>query len=510
MDDRTGSRFANADGVTSVLALTLALCGGWGLGCSLSSTWGTVLATSSLTLWGLLLQCARPATPIRAGVLSFVFFAACYVRAFGSLAATVAERLVEAPWGGAATLIALGVYCATWPAVAVGAASAAARGLGPLSRIVLLVCAVTLADYGRAELIAPLPWALLAYGATDPWLLWSAPWGGVWLADALLLCAALVAAAGLLCRRSRAVTLAALVMVVLLRLSWPAAGPEGPGPTLPVTAIPWGTEVADKYDPRQLGARVRSLQRFAAEASGRVVVFPETALSFPWERLPASARSEFQAIADAPPGRILLLGAFRQEPGRSFNSALLLAPQAPVRFLDKQLLMPFGEFWPAPLRWLRPPQRLPMQDLTAGAGAPLAWPAEAPAVLICNEVNSPKLAARRLADARWAALISDLSWFTGHEVADHELRAARWRAAENARALLLVRADAQTLVITPRGGIGAIAPRGLHRWQTAMPLRDHRTWFSRAPAAVPVLLAVLLTILCCGSWIRRRRSAAAC
>ncbi len=367
-------------------------------------------------------------------------------------------------WRGLVALAA-GLFTASGYAAATLVAMGAGRS--PVARGAVLGAAVAMWEWARTEL---LHWPLgkIAYGLTDsPWLN-TAPYLGAYGAGATFV--ALVAAAAWTLaatapRPRHAASLAAAAAGLMLLLA--AAGHGSSTPSVQastVSVVLLRATPQQKYDRDTLRERTEAMLRRAEQSTGDVVVFPETSLPLPWDSLPAGVKARFHALSQH---KTLVIGSFREANGSSFNTAVLLAPGEPVEFVDKRLLFIFSEYFPRWLQWAKPVMQMPYQDLSPGSAPQRAGPL--PGVLICQDIGSPRLAARRAQGRQWLVLLSDMSWFPGRRAIAHQLAMARWRAAETRQWLLVAAVPGGSALIAPDGHVAQRAPEDADIWNVSVP-----------------------------------------
>ena len=186
------------------------------------------------------------------------------------------------------------------------------------------------------------------------------------------------------------------------------------------------------------------------------------------------------------------------EGGRTFNSALLVAPGPAVARYDKRHLVPFGEY-------------VPLADVfsfisslarNAGDFSPAAevrlldWEGERLGPAICYEVVFPyEVAQLTRAGATVLVSMTNDAWYGDTAAPWQHLRAARFRAAENRRWLLRAAITGVSAVIAPNGSVRAqfgVGESGVlpARFQG----RTDLTPFARAPWSFPALCAALLAV----------------
>ncbi|MCW7540683.1 hypothetical protein OOT46_22960 [Aquabacterium sp. A7-Y] len=249
----------------------------------------------------------------------------------------------------------------------------------------------------------------------------------------------------------------------------------------------------EKYARARLKARAEYIIDFAAHAPGQTVVFPETALPLPWQLLPTSVRGRIQEIGQS---KTVVVGSFRMTDDRTFNTALVLSPAEPVAFVDKHMLFIFAEFFPPGLQWAKPLMQMPFQDLTPGEVTRVYSGEPVQSVLICQDVASPTVSARRAEGTDSVLLISDLSWFADDRASANQLMMARWRAAETGRWLLMANVPKGAALVTPAGVVAQEAPSQASAWHVDVPRlpAGTTTVYMRAPAAFLLILPLGLLL----------------
>ena len=239
---------------------------------------------------------------------------------------------------------------------------------------------------------------------------------------------------------------------------------------------------------------------------GELVVVPESAF-WPWslQRTPALADD----LADLRAGGCdVLLGSPRWQDDRVFNSVFLLDDDGRHHY-DKRRLVPFGEY--VPFRDLLPFAGTLARnagDFSAGeAHDPLPWGEHAIGLAVCFEVIfQNEMAATVAAGADLLVSITNDAWYGDSWAPWQHLRAARFRAAENARPLYRAALTGVSAVISPDGHVVdqiGVGERGTLRVEASP--RDATTVFTRAPRAVPIACLVLAPLAIFSPRPRRRR-----
>lgn len=255
-------------------------------------------------------------------------------------------------------------------------------------------------------------------------------------------------------------------------------------------------------------------------ASGTVpvlVVWPETAMPFDFEKAPlAAVVRDFAARENVS----LLTGSvgFNSAAEKVLNRAYLVEPggQA-VRWYEKEHLVPFGEYLPPGLDFaFLAPLLQGVGDFVTGtrtAPLPLTLPfaptAEAtlnnalvPGVLICYETIFPELARQRVAEgANLLVNISNDAWFGQTSAPEQHLQLSALRAVEQGKPLARGTNTGISALVDARGAIvvrgGLFVAEALEFRVTAQ--TERTVYFYLAPFLPYLLLG------CMGILLLRRR-----
>ena len=358
---------------------------------------------------------------------------------------------------------------------AVAAAVYAALAPAHLALRALLFAALwLLAELARVKFFTGFPWGEGGYAHVDGWARPMASWVGV---HGLTFMAAFVAAALAFCVRAGGKRwlggLALLVLAVALARvpvqgvpgAWFAEAPQ-PG-TLAVTLLQGNIAQDEKF---QSGTGVIDALRWYGqqlrEATGSLVVAPETALPLLPEQLPDGYWNALRARFATGQQAALIglpLGSF--EAGYS-NSVVGLKPTPtgtaglpePYRY-DKHHLVPFGEFVPSGFRWFIDLMHIPLGDFNRGAvgQASFDWQGQRLAPNICYEDLFGEELGARFTDPALAPTvfvnISNIGWFGNTIAIDQHLQISRMRALEFSRPMIRATNTGATVIIDYRGQI---------------------------------------------------------
>lgn len=347
-------------------------------------------------------------------------------------------------------------------------------------RALLFAALWLLAELARVKFLTGFPWGEGGYAHVDGWARPLASWVGV---HGLTFMAAFVAAALAFCARAGGKRwlggLALLVMAIALArmpvqgvLASSSAALKQPG-TLAVTLLQGNIAQDEKF---QSGTGVVDALRWYGQqlddASGALVVAPETALPLLPEQLPDGywdalrarfARGQQAALIGLP------LGSFKT--GYS-NSVVGLKPTSgsagtllePYRY-DKHHLVPFGEFVPSGFRWFIDLMHIPLGDFNRGAvgQASFDWQGQRLAPNICYEDLFGEELGARFTDPALAPTvfvnISNIGWFGNTVAIDQHLQISRMRALEFSRPMIRATNTGATVIIDYRGQVTHALPR---------------------------------------------------
>jgi apolipoprotein N-acyltransferase len=459
-----------------------------------------------LTLAGLFFLWQRAASPRTAAAIGFGFG----LGLFGAGASWVYVALAQfgAMEGVLAALATAGfcTYLALFPALA-GWATARLAPLDAGARLAAAAAFWTVSEWLRSWLFSGFPWLSVGYAQTHAALAGYAPIGGVFLVSlAVAASAALVAhaARAMRSRRRCAAAIAALlgVWVVALGLrtiEWSRAA----GDPIAVSLIQGDVPEDLKFEAAYREATLAAYAALVAQAKGRLIVLPESALPMFADEVPADYFAQLRAAA-LQRGGDLLVGLFFFEPratgedeDRYYNSVVSVGT-APMQVYHKRHLVPFGETIPAKpiVGWfIRRVLHIPLADQTPGAAdqAPFDVAGQRVAVNICYEDAFGGELIRQLPEATLLVNVTNDAWY-GHSLAaeQHEQIAAM-RAIETARPMLRATNTGITSVIDHRGEELSRLPwftRGI--LEATIAGRTGTTPYVRCGDALAVALALVL------------------
>jgi apolipoprotein N-acyltransferase len=300
----------------------------------------------------------------------------------------------------------------------------------------------------------PFPWGTLsAAHANAPF---AAPIARLVGAHGLGLLAACAAAALALAASRRRGGLPALAVVAaLVAVAWLAGASVGGGDDAPTVraAVVQASASRDAAAADELVA-YEALTREAARGGARLVVWPESAVSY---RIDGRAwyRARVEGLARALGVDIVLTSVTTDDEGRLYNSAALVRADTGMAGLaPKRQLVPFGEY--LPLRFLlgsMPAIAAEAGDFTPG-GEARVLPARQGTIgaLVCYESIFPGSSLDLVAaGADVLTVMTNDSWFGWTSGPEQHLEHGRLRAAEAGAPLLRAAHSGLSVIVDRRG-----------------------------------------------------------
>ncbi|HVP86561.1 MAG TPA: apolipoprotein N-acyltransferase [Casimicrobiaceae bacterium] len=372
---------------------------------------------------------------------------------------------MEGVLAGLATL-AFCAYLALLPALA-GLATARLVPQPSNFRFIAAASCWTLAEWLRSWLFSGFPWLSVGYAHVQTPLGGYAPLGGVFLTSLAVATSGALVAYGAVCLRSGISRRAVFAAVALLAL-WLAG--------LGLRAIPWSDPVGApvtvslvqgnipeeiKFDAAYRDQTLATYAELVAQAKGRLIVLPESALPMFADEVPADYVAKLRNAALERQGD-LLLGLFFFEPRQAgededhyFNSVVSLGTATTQRY-RKHHLVPFGETIPLKslFGWfIRGVLHIPLADQTPGAAnqAPMQVAGQRVAVNICYEDAFGGELLHALPEATLLVNVTNDAWYGRSLAAEQHEQIAAMRALETARPMLRATNTGITSIIDHHG-----------------------------------------------------------
>jgi len=414
------------------------------------------------TLAGLFYLWRRAPSPGAALALGFAFGLGLF--GFGASWVYIALAQFGGMEGALAALATAGfcIYLALFPALA-GWASARLAPVGTGARLLAAAACWTLTEWLR--LLGGFPYLSVGYAQTRATLGTYAPIGGVFLVSlAISTTAALVAYAPQALHNGRRGIAAVATLLAVWCAAWGLRGVEwshAAGEPVAVSLIQGNIPEDVKFEAAFREASLAAYAALVAQAKGRLIVLPESALPMFADEVPPDYSAKLREAAQLRGGD-LLVGLFFFEPraagndeDRYFNSVISLGT-ARTQVYQKRHLVPFGETIPAKpiVGWIiRSVLHIPLADQTPGAAdqAPFDVAGERVAVNICYEDAFGGELIRQLPQATLLVNVTNDAWYGRSLAAEQHDEIAAMRAIETARPMLRATNTGITSIIDHHG-----------------------------------------------------------
>ncbi|HKJ23967.1 MAG TPA: apolipoprotein N-acyltransferase [Myxococcota bacterium] len=235
---------------------------------------------------------------------------------------------------------------------------------------------------------------------------------------------------------------------------------DDPGPPSRIAVVQGNLDVGSRWKAELYGANLEVYLELTRAAIERhrpaLVVWPEAAMTFFVADEPLYRRALGAVL---PEGVELLAGAPRTE-GRGhdaiyFNSTFVFGPDGEIRGrYDKEYLVPFTEYFPLRVDFLRR-QFGRAREFTRGApGPPLDTIAGPVGVAVCNEAMLPEVVSARVAaGATWLVNPSNDSWLADAQYSEMQFDVVSLRAVEQRRTLVRASTSGPSAVVDPWGRV---------------------------------------------------------
>ncbi|MBN2678770.1 apolipoprotein N-acyltransferase [Acidithiobacillus montserratensis] len=249
--------------------------------------------------------------------------------------------------GGAVALLA--AYCAIYPALALWLASRFFQGN---LRLLALPVFWIFAEWSRARLFTGFPWLATGYTQTHAFLGGFAPWlgqYGVGLATAAFAAILLWILRESLSRQVLLGGVSALLLLSGLALAAGSVRFTHPtGHKLRVSLLQGDIPITEKWNNAAIGHILHHYVQLILQApkNSQLIVLPETAFPVFQTEIPGLI-SQLQEWS-AQNHKILIIGIPEAAGGKYYNAAMEIDGHAPLRWYQKEHLVPFGEYIPLP------------------------------------------------------------------------------------------------------------------------------------------------------------------
>ncbi|MDD9976814.1 MAG: apolipoprotein N-acyltransferase, partial [Boseongicola sp.] len=375
----------------------------------------------------------------------------------------------------------------------------AAAGWGTVklgtSRWLAWALLLSAAEILRGHIFTGFPWGLPAYiWAETPVRMVASLVGSFGLTLITLTATALTATEVVKRGIIRGVATGLIATVVLFGLGWGLGGPDEFSDRQ-VRLIQPNAKQSEKWDPDKAITFVRRQIEYTGENADNVdlMIWPETAIPYRLD----GAQPVLDRIAEEAGGIPVVTGINRTDGENWFNSLIVVGPAGAVeQTFDKQHLVPFGEYIPFRLDFLRAMAARSDYGFASGQHARrISTPFGDAIPLICYEVIFPRHS--RSVETRPAFLmqITNDAWFGNFSGPFQHLNQARFRAVEQGLPLVRAANTGVSAIITPNGTVSAKLDLNTAGYLDApMPLASQATIYARI-GDLPVFVVVVLGLV---------------
>ncbi len=470
---------------TILLALISGL--GAGLGHAPFHLWPVAFPAFALLIWSVS-QAATPRAAFgRAWLAGLAYFAL-------TLHWIVEPFLVDAATHGWMAPFALILLAGGLALFWAGAGWAAHRlGRSSNTRALGLAATLTVAELLRGHIFTGFPWAMPAYIWGQGETIWLVSLMGSYGLTGLTLG---LAAALTLRTRLFAPQIAVLAIAAGL---WALGTTDTAAPTSSlgtVALVHPNIPQAEKWDRMAVPGHITQLRDLTAAAAAAanapdLIVLPEVAVVFPLDRAEQTLRTLAIAAGPAP----LITGINRRDGDNWHNALVHLAPDGTqVQTYDKVHLVPFGEYIPFRLAFLRALAATTSNGFTPGSGVRLIdTPLGRALPLICYEGIFPRHLFKAGARADYILLMTNDAWFGTFAGPAQHFDQARFRAVEQGLPVVRVANRGHSAVIDAAGRV--TASLSLDQTGTlSLPVpQGTKTLYART-GNIPLYVILLLTL----------------
>jgi len=335
----------------------------------------------------------------------------------------------------------------------------------PYALLLLLPCSAILMEWLRGHIFTGLPWTSIGNLVLDsPASAWLSIFGVYGMAFLPVLLGASLAF--LWQKRQRKHAIIAMVFCAIFIYFAPTI-PQTENPESQVALIQPNIPQDQKWDNSFLKQSMQNLVKLSDQEAANVdlIIWPEAAVPFYLERSPNWDRwlQEHMNNWNTP----VLFGSlkFFSDTGASQNGLYLFEPHNANKkqFVGKHHLVPFGEYIPSWLPWLRKigPDIADFQP--ARDNGILSNQSTLFGSLICYESIFPEEARQRVQDgANVLIVVTNDAWYGRSPAAWQHFQASQARAIETGRYVLRVGNTGVSAIIAPDGRITNTTP-----WWTA-------------------------------------------
>ncbi|MDQ6995380.1 MAG: apolipoprotein N-acyltransferase, partial [Mariprofundaceae bacterium] len=376
-------------------------------------------------------------------------------------------------WLASLVVVLMGLILACFPALWIWICrKLAAWSQLPYALLILLPSTIIIMEYLRGHLFTGLPWTALGNLLLDtPAVGWLSVWGvyggallPVWLAVSLAFLWQKHQ------RRYACISLVSLFAVIALTpsINMPTSDIKK------VALIQPNIPQDERWNSDVLANTLNTLTQLSADAAAQVdlIVWPEAAVPFYLSRLPSWHAWLTQQMQ--PWQTPVLFGGLKYFPKQDISQNglyLFEGNDMPEAFVGKHHLVPFGEYVPSWLPWMRKigvdiGDFSPARDVGVLHDAHTYYGS-----LICYESLFPEEARERVQQgAEVLIVVTNDAWYGKSPAAWQHFQASRVRAVEEGRYVLRAANTGITAIIAPDGHV----TKSTDWWQTMTLIGDYQ------------------------------------
>lgn len=361
-------------------------------------------------------------------------------------------------------LLGLAAYCALFPTIASGMACLLFSKSSTAIQMLAFSSLWTLNEWLRSWVLTGFPWLSLGDSQTPSGLFSGITpilgvFGTTWFLSLLALLISLSMQSSYRTRSFWGIVFLASIGFIVKTHTWTHQAT----PPLHVSLLQGNFPQDQKFDPTQETTIVTRYNHLIEQSQGQLVLLPESAMPFFWERFPESQKKFMDEWATAHRADILMGVFLEPDIHQYYNSVTNFGP-APRQFYRKEHLVPFGEFipWPSILTpFIHEVLNIPLDSQQQGAinQPPFILGKQKIAINICfdsafgDEIRGPAKEATILAN------FTNDAWFGYSVQPEQHLQLSQTRALETGRPLLQVTNTGITAIIGADGSLLQQAPK---------------------------------------------------
>lgn len=461
-------------------------------------------------LFGLFWLAVTTERPRQAAALGYVFGFAAFAAGTSWISITL-HNFAHMNWllaGGAVALLA--AYCAIYPALALWLAIRFFRGS---ARLLALPVLWIFGEWARARLFTGFPWLATGYTQTHAFLGGFAPWlgqYGVGLATASFAAILVWMFCESTSRRVLLGGVSALLLLSGVALAMSSVSFTHPvGQKLRVSLLQGDIPISEKWNDAAVSHILHHYVQLILQTppDTQLIVLPETAFPIFQTEIP-NLIDELQAWS-AHNHKTLIIGIPEAVGHKYYNAAMEIDGRAPLRWYQKEHLVPFGEYIPLPsllgplvhhflpglgsFSFGHGPYVLPIDQQKAG-------------MTICYEESFSRDVRKGVREgATFLLNISDYAWY-GHSIAAAQsLQMAAMQSLQQQKPDVRATNTGITALISPRGAVRSQLPQFVvGTLNGAIQPMAGETPYGRWGSLPYLLLSGLLMVLALG--LTRRQS----